>query len=351
MDTPFLLYGSYGYTGALIADLAVKQSMRPVLSGRDPQKLKAQAAQLGLDYIAISIDDQAALDKAISGTPLVLNCAGPFKQTYQPIVQACLRAHRHYLDITGEILVFEALAARDTEARQSGVMFLPGAGFDVTPSDCLAAHLKRRLPQANHLTLAIQSLGGGLSRGTALTGIEGLADQGVIRRDGKLVKVPLSWKTRQFDFGNGLKTAMSFPWADVCTAFYSTGIPNIDEYLVRPISFVRMVQWFHPLIGLTARPFVKRWLKTIVMNLPPGPSDEARERGQSRIWGEVGDPQGHKVVSRLLTPEAYALTAQTALAAVRKILRGDFKPGFQTPSLAFGADFILEIQGVKREDL
>jgi short subunit dehydrogenase-like uncharacterized protein len=51
------------------------------------------------------------------------------------------------------------------------------------------------------------------------------------------------------------------------------------------------------------------------------------------------------------TPDGYSLTAETALAAVKRVLSGDYKTGFQTPALAYGADFILEIEGVKREDL
>ncbi len=351
MNSPFLLYGSYGYTGSLIADLAVRRGMQPILSGRDADRLKSQADILGLKYRPISLNDPGALEATLKEVPLVLNCAGPFHHTYQPIVEACLRIGRHYLDITGEILVFESLAGRDIVARQAGVMLLPGVGFDVVPSDCLALHLKQRLPGATHLTLAIRSLGGGMSRGTALTGIEGIPQQGLVRKDGKLVKVPLLWKTRQIDFGSGMRTAGNFPWGDVSTAYYSTGIPNIEEYLVLPRSTMRMIRLFRPFIGLTAKPFIQRWLKQWVMKSPPGPTVEARQLGRSRLWGEASDDQGHQAISRMETPDGYSLTAETALGAVSRALAGDYKPGFQTPSLAYGADFILEFEGVRREDI
>jgi short subunit dehydrogenase-like uncharacterized protein len=267
------------------------------------------------------------------------------------MVEACMRTGRHYLDITGEILVFESLARRDAEAKQAEVMLLPGIGFDVVPSDCLAMHLKKRLPTATQLTLAISSLGGGMSRGTALTGIEGIPQQGLVRKDGKLVKVPLLWKTRQIDFGNGIWTAGNFPWGDVSTAYYSTGIPNIEEYLVLARSTMRMIRIFRPLLSLTAKPFIQRWLKHIVMSSPPGPTLEARRQGRSRLWGEASDDQGRQVISRMVTPDGYSLTTETALGAVRHALDGNYKAGFQTPSLAFGADFILEFEGVQREDI
>jgi len=351
MTSPFLLYGSYGYTGALIADLAVRLGMRPILSGRDPIRLKAQAETLGLEFHPASLDDHSALEAVLREVPLILNCAGPFSRTYQPMLEPCLKLGKHYLDITGEIMVFEALARHDPQARQAGVMLLPGIGFDVVPSDCLGMHLKQRLPDATQLTIAIKGSGGGFSRGTALTGIEGLSGKGVVRKDGALVPVPLLSKTRQIDFGTGIRTAISFPWGDVSTAYYSTGIPNIETYMVFPESGLRMRQGMRPFIGLASKPPIQWLLKKIVHSMPEGPTAEARKIGRSRLWGEVINQQGERAVSRMVTPDGYALTAETALAAVRRALAGDAKPGFQTPSLAYGADFVLEFEGVQREDI
>jgi short subunit dehydrogenase-like uncharacterized protein len=351
LTTPFLLYGSYGYTGSLIANLAVSRGMKPILAGRDLDRLKQQAGNLGLDYLHISLDDPTSLRVALERVPLVLNCAGPFAHTYRPVVEACLRLGKHYLDITGEIKVFESLAALDARAREAGIMLLPGLGLDVVPSDCLAVHLKQRLPGATQLTLAISGTGGGISRGTALTSIEGISGQGVVRRDGKLVPVPLLGKTRQVDFGRGPRLVANIPWGDVSTAYYSTGIPNIETYMALPKSAMRMVNVFRPIIGLGRKRWMQRLLKWAVMKRSPGPSDEILLHGRSRFWGQAIDEQGNQVTSRLETLNGYALTAETALAAVRRILAGDFKPGFQTPALAYGADFILEVDGSHREDI
>ncbi len=331
MTTQFLLYGSYGYTGALIADLAVKRGMRPILSGRDANRLKVQADALELEHRPVSLDDPGSIEVALKDVPLVLNCAGPFHRTFQPITEACLRTGKHYLDITGEIMVFEALAARSVEAREVGVMLLPGVGFDVVPSDCLAVHLKQRLPEATHLTLALNWSGGGTSHGTLLTAIEGLPEQGVVRKDGKLVQVALPGKTRKVDFGRGPRMAMNIPWGDVSTAYHSTGIPNIETYMVFPKNYMIIARLLSPFIGMAGKPFIQQLLRNIVMKSPPGPSEEARQRGRSRLWGEASDDFGVHVVSRMETPEGYALTIETALAVVRRALDGDFRPGFQTP--------------------
>jgi short subunit dehydrogenase-like uncharacterized protein len=351
VTNPFLLYGSYGYTGRLIADKAASYGMRPILSGRDPIRLKAQAERLGLEFHPISLEDRSSLEVVLREVPLVLNCAGPFSRTYLPMLEACLNLGKHYLDITGEIMVFEALAKFAAQAKQAGVMLLPGIGFDVVPSDCLGMHLKQRLPDATQLTIAIKSSGGGFSRGTAMTGIEGFSDRGVVRKDGKLVPVPLFAKTRQIDFGTGIRTAMSFPWGDVSTAYYSTGIPNIETYMVFPESGLRMRQGMRPFIGLASKPPIQWLLKKLVQSMPEGPTAEARKKGRSRLWGEVTNQQGECAVSRMVTPDGYALTAETALAAVRRALAGDTKAGFQTASSAYGADFILEFEGVQREDI
>jgi short subunit dehydrogenase-like uncharacterized protein len=347
----FLIYGSYGYTGDLIAREAVQRGHRPILASRDPHRLAAQAVELGCQHFAFALDDTAALDRALQQVAVVLHCAGPFKHTAQAMADACLRRGVHYLDITGEIAVFEALAARDAEARAAGVMLLPGAGFDVVPSDCLAAHLHRRLPTATHLTLGIRGLGAGTSRGTALTAVEGLGSATVVRRDGQLVTAPVGSLRRRIDFGRGPKDCVAIGWGDVSTAYHSTGIPNIEVYFYFPPNMVRAMAASRYAAWLLKSGPVQSLLRAGIRRGPTGPSAEQRATGSSLLWGEVVDAAGQRCVSRLRTPEGYALTVQTALAAAQKALAGEAKPGFQTPSLAFGPDFILEFPGVEREDV
>lgn len=350
MKTNFLLYGANGYTGNLIARLAVERGLKPVLAGRDPEEIKRLANELGLEQRAFALDDTASLDAALQTTTAVLHCAGPFSHTSAPMAAACVRTKTHYLDITGEITVFESLAARGREAQAAGVMLLPGVGFDVVPSDCLAAHLKRRLPSATHLTLAIQGLGR-ISHGTATTMVENINRGGLVRREGKLTPVPTAWKTREIDFGRGLVKGTTIPWGDVSTAFHSTGIPNIEVYAALPASMRMMMKMSRPFGRLLGSQPVQRFLKKLIKAQPAGPSDAERARGKSLVWGEVTDDASGKAVSRLQCPEGYTLTALTALAIVARVLAGEAPAGFQTPSRAYGADLILEIEGVTREDI
>src|SRR5688500_14643652 len=188
MERPFLIYGANGYVGEGAARLAVTQGLRPVLAGRNAAKIETLAEELGLEHHAFGLDDPAALDRAMAGVPLVLHLAGPYLHTSRPMVDACLRAGVNYLDITGEIPVFQQLAAREAEAKERNVMLLPAVGFDVVPTDCLAVHLHQRLPTATHLTLAFHSVGpAGLPPGTQRTAIELLPFGDRVRRDGRLI--------------------------------------------------------------------------------------------------------------------------------------------------------------------
>lgn len=346
----FLVYGANGYTGRLIAHEARARGLRPTLAGRNAAEVGALARELGMEHRVVSLDDPAALDTAMKGHGAVIHCAGPFSSTAQPMVDACLRQGAHYLDINGAIGVFEALAARDAEAKAKGITVLPGVGFDVVPTDCLALHLKRRLPSANSLVLAFQARGG-ISRGTALTTLERIGEPGMVRKGGKLTPLAIGGRTRHVDFGQGPRLAVAIPWGDVSTAWYSTGIPDVEVYLAMSPKAVRSLRISGRLTPLLKLSPVKALLGWSIRNRPPGPSDAARASGGTVVMGMVEDSQGKKAVARWRGPDGYTLTAHAALNAVARVLGGGIAPGFQTPSLAFGPDFSLEIAGTSREDL
>ncbi|MGK7905218.1 MAG: trans-acting enoyl reductase family protein [Hormoscilla sp.] len=358
MSDRILLYGANGYTGSLIARLAVQRGLRPILAGRNEEKIKPLAAYLNLEYRSLALNDTKALEAELQNVVAVLHCAGPFEQTWKAMVTACLRTKTHYLDITGEWSVFEAIAALDAEAKAAGVMLLPGVGFDVVPSDCLAAHLKVRMPAAEKLAIALQmsadsgSLSAGqLSRGTATTMVQGQSRPGMVRRGGVLTPVPAAWRTRTIDLGRGPVFTTTIPWGDVSTAYYSTGIPDIEVYAALSPSTYRMMLASRYLGWFLGLPAVQNFQKRAIAKRPPGPTDLQRQQGRTLLWGEVEDKVGNKLVSRLQCPEGYTLTAITAVTIAEKVLAGQLKAGFQTPSLAYGADLILSIEGVVLDNI
>lgn len=352
MTANFMIYGANGYTGELTARIAVKQGMHPILAGRNQAAVEEVSQRLDLEARVFALDDPAGIDTALKDIDVLLHCAGPFRWTYKQMAEACLRTKTHYLDITGEASVYLALLKLDAQAKDAGVMLLPGIGFDVVPTDCLAAHLKDRLPSATHLTLAFRQVGpASFSTGTGNTMIENLGNSDYIRKNGKLVSVPRLSKTRLFDFGRGEVEVNRMTWGDIVTAYHSTGIPNIENYFVVSKQGVMLMKFSKYLRPLVNTDFMKNLLKKLVAGGPPGPTDEEIEKSSVIVWGEAKDAAGKTVVSRLHAPEAYYLTGITSLLAIKRILSGDAPVGYQTPASAYGPDFILEAEGVSREDL
>lgn len=343
----FLIYGANGYTGELITRFAAEQGLKPILAGRNAGKIEKSAKKYGFDFRVFSLEETEKLDAALRETEFVLHCAGPFSLTSKPMVEACLRNKKHYTDITGEIAVFEMAARTGAKAKEAGVMIMPGVGFDVVPSDCLAKYLKDKLPSATDLTLAFYGLGR-MSHGTRATMTMNVGRGGAIRKNGKITSVPAAYKTREIDFGEVQKTSVTIPWGDVSTAFYSTGIPNIEVYTAMPASNLKMLKASRYLGWLLATKPLQKYLQK---QIPPGgPSDEERAKGKTYLWGEASDAHGNRVEARLQAPEGYTLTALTALKIAEKISDGNFCAGFQTPAKCYGANLILEIAGVKRTD-
>ena len=335
----WLIYGANGYTGELIAREAVRRGMRPILAGRTAATIEGLARGLGLESRVFDVEQPN-----LEGVFLVLHCAGPFVYTSAPMVRACIDRGVHYLDITGEIGVFESIFRLDEQAKTRGVTLLPGVGFDVVPTDCLAMMLAARVEGATELWLAFHSHGGGMSPGTLKTSIEGAAKGGWIRRDGKLVRVPLLFDVREIPFQRGTRLAATIPWGDLSTAYRSTGIPNIRVYNAMSPRSIARLRRIGPLLPLLRLPFIKR-LAQAWAGRRKGPSELERATSRIYLWGRAA--RGEKEITMTMSvPEGYTFTVHSALAAVDRILCGDARPGAFTPAQLLGKDFVRSIPGV-----
>lgn len=344
-----IVYGAYGYTGELIVRKCQELGVKPLLSGRNESKLKPVAEKYDLPYKVASLET-GDLDALLTGAKVVIHAAGPFIHTSKPMVEACIRNKVHYTDITGEIAVFAQASKYDQQAKDAGVMLLPGTGFDVVPSDCLAAHLKTRMPEADDLVLAFYGTGRA-SRGTSLTVVEGLGMGGTIRENGKIKQVPDAYDVKRFDFGPHNMTAVTIPWGDVFTAYFSTSIPNVKVYMGLPEKVIGSMKWGRWFGWLMRSEFVKKRARAKIIAGKAGPSDEQRQKATTYLVGTVTDKSGKSLTSTIQTQEGYTLTAMTAVDIASKIASGNFKTGFQTPSLAYGKDVISEVSGAHFEDL
>jgi short subunit dehydrogenase-like uncharacterized protein len=345
-----MIYGSTGFTGRLIAQRAVEAGLSPVLAGRDESRVRLQAELLGTQWRAVGLDSIEELTEALSDIGAVVHAAGPFTVTATPMLEACLRARTHYLDVSGELPVFNEAGARDSEAVRAGVMLMPGAAWSVAATDCLAAHVAARMPGAKYLRLGMTQ-SRLYSRGTARSAFGLMSAEVVIRRNGRLTTVPIGRMERTFDFGEGERTCMALSWPDAVTAYHTTGIANIEAYM--EVGAAARV-----LAPLTARigeafqmPVLRSAFRLGAAALPDGPAEAARRVARPVIVAEAEDGWRRVSRTRLTTINGYDFTALAAVAIAERIIGGDFEPGFQTPGRVYGADFVLTIEGGTRIDL
>jgi saccharopine dehydrogenase (NAD+, L-lysine-forming) len=177
--------------------------------------------------------------------------------------------------------------------------------------------------------------------------LEGLPHGGAIRKSGRIIQVPAAWKTKMVPFADRPRLAVSIPWGDIATAYHSTGIPNIVTYMAAPprlVNFMRLAGRIGWLLG--AAP-VQRMLARIVDSRVKGPDAVQRERTRTQLWGRVTSPDGRSAEATLETPEGYQLTMLAGVEIAARILDGRVEPGAVTPSMAFGAGFVTEIEGCR----
>ncbi len=345
MPGDILVYGATGYSGGLVARALCEHGTRPILGGRDPGRTEAVATALGLAHRVARMEDPATVAAALDGVAVVVNAAGPFSHTAETVVRACLDRGVHYLDLCGEVPVHQRLASLHAAARMRGIMIMPGVGFDVVPTDALAAHVARRLRGGRTLAVAV-SRPAFLSPGSAKT-LLAHVDFGVARRDGVVTALALGTVQRSFDFGAGPRACVNVSLADVVTAFHTTGIPNVTTF-AEATPLLRLLP-----LGALVAPLLRTPLGTTVGDAMADAvwRNAPRANGSMGIVVEVEDGRGGRARARLTTPEAYAFTGIAAAAIAARAQAGEYEPGFQTPARLFGPDFVLSLPGVAREDL
>jgi short subunit dehydrogenase-like uncharacterized protein len=344
-----LLYGAYGYTGRLAAELAAAKKLDVVLAGRNKDALAALGDRLSLPTRVVGLDDPKRLSEVLKDVTCVVHMAGPFATTSPPMLNACLATQTNYIDITGEIEVFEAMWSREDEIKRAGITVVPGAGFDVVPSDCLAGYVAGKLERPVSLIIALRGLES-VSQGTLRTAIRQVSKPVLCRRAGAIVALD-DRSPRWIDFGSGDEPCVPVSWGDVATAFHSTGVGNITVYF-RRTKLLRSADILGKLFGPLLRSRIgQRGLAAIVRSLPEGPSQSERIGHRGTIWAAAIDCSGRSFKASLSTPDAYDFAANSALEISSRISSLPTAVGLVTPSQAFGADFVLSLPGCSRMDI
>lgn len=313
-----MIYGATGYTGRMAAANAKAAGVDVILAGRpqDEEKLAALAAERDADYRLFAVDDVPARERALTDIAVLLNCAGPFMRTAEPLMQACLASGTHYLDIAAELDSYRLAERYDQDAQAAGVMLLPGSGGSVAMLGCLAGHAAKRVANPRKLSIALH-VAGGFSRGSAVSANENVTTETLHRVDGELVDRSGD-ELREFDFGNGPATSFPVTLPELITIWRATDIPNIETY-------VHVTEGAFPEGDLAA--------------MPDGPTLEQREANRYHAAVEVTGEDGTVVRSILDTVNGYTFTTLAAAEAARRVVDGEAQPGFQTPAGLFGDGF------------
>ncbi len=338
-EKKWMIYGAYGYTGRLVIQEALSRGHTPVIAGRSYDKLIPLAKQYNLDYLVFDLKNEEKLSKAVQDFDLVFHAAGPFKYTSDPMVKACLKSGTNYVDITGEIPVFEQNFSYHNQAKDKNIAIISGVGFDVVPTDCLAKHISEKIPNPSDLKLGIAG-GGSPSAGTLKTMIEYISNGLLFRRNGQLVKYYPEKDIREIRFSDKVRPVFPAVWGDLATAFRTTNIPNITIYMPQS----KQISSLSKIIRLKKKT-AQNWIERNIH----GPDEQTRNNARSYIWAQVTNDKGDKAQAWLETMEGYRFTAIAGVKSVEKVF--ELKPkGALTPALAFGQDFILEIPETKRFD-
>jgi short subunit dehydrogenase-like uncharacterized protein len=316
----WMLYGATGHTGTLIAQHARERGHRPLLAGRSAPAITALAARLSLPHRALALDDPAALSAALDRVDLVLNAAGPFLHTAAPLAEACLRAGVHYLDIGNELQVFAALYGLNERAQLAGVAIIPGVGFGVVATNCLARYVSDAVGGAQHLDVAARAATAQPGPGIAASIRENLPYGGWTRQAGHLHQQPLGSGITTIPLPDGRCPVMPFPTGDLEAAFQATGAPDITAYSPVPAS---------------------------ADSHDPGAA--STQEYSSFGWARATGPDGATAQAWLQTGESYAFTAAASIRAVEETLTQSPR-GALSPAAAFGGGFILTIADTTRID-
>lgn len=328
--TKLMIYGAAGYTGRMASANVKAAGVDFVIAGReqDEAKFAALASDLGVEYRLFAVDDPSTAEAALGDISVLLNCAGPFMRTAGPLMNACIAAGVHYLDIAAELDSYRLAEKLDQDANAAGVMLLPGSGGSVAMLGSLAGHAARRVTAPRNLRIALH-VAGGFSRGSAISASENVTTECLYRVDGTLMSRSPE-EVREFDFGNGPATSFPVTLPDLITIWRATRIPNIE-------TFVHVTEGAFPEGDLAA--------------MPDGPTLEQREANRYHAAVEVTTEDGTVVRSILDTVNGYTFTALAAAEAARRVVNGEARPGFQTPAGLFGDGFAETIADTTIVDL
>lgn len=317
--TKLLIYGATGFTGIMICHEAARRGLNFEIAGRNKEKLSALSQQLNVAYHVFSVEDISGWEKSLLGKTCLLNIAGPFSETAELAMEACIKYQVHYVDITAEVDIYRLAESKDSAAIASGIMILSGAGLFST-YDPLAVHTAKRVKNPVTLRSAFQ-YSGGFTPGSIASSAN-IINAGILVRINGLIQQLPEAKPSAFDFGRGPQQCFPTPLGGIVLCYKSTAIPNIEE-------FFQM-----------ALPTSKGSDHSTVVN----EEINADTQEPSRVLAEVTGADGTVVRSMAIMPAGYMPTVTAAIEVASRVLNGFYKAGFQSPASVYGEHLLQSLQ-------
>jgi short subunit dehydrogenase-like uncharacterized protein len=349
-DAPWILYGANGTTGRLVLAEALRRGHRPIIAGRD-RSIHAVGEAHGLESACVSLEDATGLQALLERGSRVLHIAGPYATTAAPMLDACLATQTAYLDIDGEIGSFVKTLARDAEAKAARVPLIAGAGFGVTAAESAAIHVARRARGARRLLLGVRGVNAYRSAGAALSQLEVLGRGGAWIEDGRLRRGPMAHTRFRAIVDAARHTFVAAPLAEALAAHRSTGVGEVVAGVPVPSLVAPFLRLAAPLLErLLRQPRVRRFLEgRLRKQEPPSTEPQPASEHRSFVWAQASGDQGTSTAV-LSLGEGYTFAAAAIVRASEALSSFD-GIGAWTPGAAFGPDLVMQIEGVRRQDV
>lgn len=334
--TALTVYGATGYTGRLISQLLVARGVEFTIAGRSRERLESLSATLAAspsppgsrkpEIVVASLDDTAELDRLVGRSRVVLSCAGPFVRMGPPMIDACLRAGAHYLDITGEVRFMIETAARDAEARARGVVVANAVGFDVVPSDFVVYLAAKELGgDVDSIELAMAAKKAKASGGTQRSIMNVFSSQCLRLEGGRYIDEPVAAVNKTFPFPAefGDRNAVSAPIGDLSTAPRTSGAKNVRTFMALPPAAGTVAKIANVVARAVLRGPVTELMESLIPPSGEGPSLEDRKASRFAFFAEAVKG-GRKARATITGADGYGLTAETAALAATVLM----EPGY-----------------------
>jgi short subunit dehydrogenase-like uncharacterized protein len=322
-----LIYGATGYTGTMICYEAARRGIRFEIAGRSEDKLAELSAELNVPYHVFEVKNTSGWANALKDKTALLNIAGPFSETAEWAMDACIKAKVHYFDITAEVDIYRIAESKDEAAKAAGIMLLSGAGLFAT-YDPLVLHTANRVKKPIALRSAFK-YSGGFTPGSIASSAN-IVNAGILVRQNGVIKKLNESAPAAFDFGQGPEDCFPTPLGGVVLCYKSTGIPEIEEYFQMALPAAS---------GETAS-----------VGKESGSSSEIKDEQRSKIVAEVTGADGAVARSMVEMPAGYMPTVTSSVEIVFRALNGIFKEGFQSPASVYGEELLDSLLNISVTD-